>query len=506
MTGYVVLVGAGPGDPGLITLNGLAAIKKADVLIYDRLVSPTLLRYAKQDVEKIYVGKGPEQHPISQTEINHLLVQRAKEGKNVVRLKGGDPYVFGRGGEEAQRLVAERIPFEVIPGISSAIAVPAYAGIPVTHRDFGSSFAVITGHECTKMQSSIDWAHVAKGVETLVFLMGMKNLSFIVKQLIEHGRDPSTPIALIRWGTLGGQAVLIGTLADIMEKVQTKQFCAPATIVIGEVVKLRQELNWFEKKPLFGQRILVTRTENQMSQLSTKIHDLGGEAIEFPVIQITAPKKIQPLDDALQRLAEFDWLIFTSVNGVHYFFQRLRQKKIDIRILSSDTKLVAVGEKTAAALMAKGLIADFIPKSYYAESLLETLHPYIRKGEKVLLPRSNIARLLLPEQLAKWGLQVTAVDAYDTSITNEDASWVVEQLREKSIDTITFTSSSTVRNLIQLLQKVTDQSIQLLKNCKIACIGPITARTAHELGLNVDMVAEPFTIEGLVDALQKMQK
>lgn len=495
MSGIVYLVGAGPGDPGLITVKGLEAIKKADVIVYDRLASPQLLKYAREDAEQIYVGKLPDRHTLKQEEINDLLVEKAKEGKIVTRLKGGDPYIFGRGGEEAERCVDEGIPFEVVPGITSAIAVPAYAGIPVTHRDFNSSFSIITGHERPeKTNSSIRWDRLATATETLIFLMGVSNLPFIVEQLTQYGRDPETPVALVRWGTRVEQKTLVGTLANIVQKVEENRFQSPAIIIVGEVVKLREKLSWFEKKPLFGKRILVTRARSQSSVLSEKIQELGGEALEFPVIRMTPPKEQEKLDEALQLLPKYDWVVFTSVNGVKYFFKRLNELKLDIRQMSK-ARIAAIGPKTAEVLIDKGLVVEVLPEEYKAEALVESLKPLVKAGEEILFPRADLARKVLPVELGKMGCHVTEVDAYDTCIETGDATEVVDLLEKGAIQVITFTSSSTVRNFVEAVHTVREDVPKLLDRSQIVCIGPITAQTAKELGLQVDVVAETYTIE-----------
>lgn len=503
-TGKVYLVGAGPGDPGLITVKGLEMIKRADVLVYDRLAAPRLLGYAPEGAERIYVGKRPDRHTLTQEEINDLLVRKAKEGKVVVRLKGGDPFVFGRGGEEAEILAEHGIDFEVVPGITSAIAVPAYAGIPITHRDYNSSFAVVTGHERPeKTESSIDWKHLAQAAETLILLMGVGNLSFIREQLIRNGRSPDTPVALIRWGTRVEQQTLTATLGDVVERVEEARFQPPAVIVVGEVVKLRETLKWFERKPLFGKRVLVTRARSQASALSERIEALGGEAIEFPVIRITRPARQDLLDAALSRLEDYDWVVFTSANGVKSFFRRLRELKLDIRRMAK-AKVAAIGPQTAEALMEKGLQVDVLPGEYRAEALVEAMASRVKAGEKVLLPRADIARKVLARELERLGAEVTEVDAYDTRVGTENADEVARLLEEGAIHVITFTSSSTVRNFVQAIRTVREDWKSLIAAAQIACIGPITARTAEELGLGVDAVAETYTIDGLVNTLIRL--
>jgi uroporphyrinogen III methyltransferase/synthase len=504
MNGKVVLVGAGPGDPGLITVKGLETIQKADVIVYDRLASPLLLKQRKPGAELVYVGKLPDRHKLTQEEINDLMVQKAKEGKFVCRLKGGDPFIFGRGGEEAERCVEEGIPFEVVPGITSAIAVPAYAGIPVTHRDFNASFAIVTGHERPeKTESSIRWDLIATAHETLVILMGVGNLPFITEQLLKHGKAPETPVALIRWGTRVEQETLTGTLADIAEKVRQTGFRPPAIIVVGEVVKLREKLAWFEKKPLFGKRILVTRSRSQMSVLSEKIRELGGEPLEFPVIRITPPARQDLLDQALRSLGRYDWVIFTSANGVNRFFLRLRELGIDIRSMHK-AKVAAIGPKTAEPLLERGIQVELLPDEYRAESLVEALRPHVKPGEHILLPRADIARKVLADELAALGCEVTEVDAYATRIDAENAGEVVGPLKEGVIHVITFTSSSTVRNFLQAVRTVEPDVHSLLARSHIVCIGPVTAQTPKEAGLTVDAVADTYTIDGLLEAIKKL--
>lgn len=497
-SGKVFLVGAGPGDPKLITVRGLETIALADCIVYDRLASPRLLEHAKPDAELIYCGKLPDRHTLTQEEINQLLVAKALEGKVVTRLKGGDPSIFGRVGEEAEELAKHGIPFEIVPGITSGIAAPAYAGIPVTHREYNSSLAIVTGHERPdKKESSINWEKLATAVETLIFYMGVANLPFIRNQLITYGRSPDTPVALIRWGTTTDQQTLVGTLADIVEKREQAGLSNPAIIIVGEVVKLRDKLMWFEKKPLFGKRILVTRARSQASQLSEKIVELGGEAYEFPLIKMVPPKRIGLLDDALSRLGDFDWVMFTSPNGVNFFFNRLRELGIDIRSMRG--RLAAVGPKTAEALLSKGLTVKVLPGEYRAEGLLDSIAGELKRGEKVLLPRADIARETLPNGLRELGLEVTEVDTYDTVLDTGNVDETVRLLKEKAIHIVTFTSSSTVKNFVTALAPFNVP--ELLHGVKVACIGPITADTARSLGLNVDIVAKDYHIQGLLDAL-----
>ncbi len=499
--GMVYLVGAGPGDPGLITVKGLDCIKKADLIIYDRLACARLTAFAHPEAELVYVGKSPEQHSLKQVEINRLLVEKAAKGKTVTRLKGGDPFVFGRGGEEAEALWQAGIPFEVVPGITSAIAAPAYAGIPVTHRDYTSVVAIITGNEDPlKENSAIPWEKLSTGAGTLVFLMGMANLNKITERLIANGRHPQTPVALVRWGTRPEQRTLVGTLEDISLKADQSAFANPAVIIVGEVVSLREKLNWFEKKPLFGKRVLVTRSSEQAGTLSAAIGALGGESLEFPTISVAEPEDYTSLDNAIKNLHDFSVIIFTSVNGVKSFFKRLRHQGKDIREMGS-ARICAIGPKTKGELENSGLLVDYVPEEYRAEKVIEELRGKVGPGTKVLLPRADIARKVLPDALAAMGADVSEVTAYRTAMGGGDAPVLKEMFKHKEIDMVTFTSSSTVRNFIKMLD--TTGLKDLLKDVTVACIGPITAGTARDMGLNVDVVADNYTIEGLIEAVLK---
>ncbi|MDP4127336.1 MAG: uroporphyrinogen-III C-methyltransferase, partial [Bacillota bacterium] len=477
--GYVYLVGAGPGDPKLITIKGSECIAKADVLIYDRLASRRLLTLVRPDCELVYVGKSPDRHTLKQDEINQLLVDKGLEGKIVTRLKGGDPFVFGRGGEEAEALLEAGIQFEVVPGITSAISVPAYAGIPVTHRDFTTSFAVITGHEDpTKNETTIHWNHLAQSHGTLVFLMGMENLPLIAQKLMENGKKPTTPVGIIQWGTRPEQRTLVGQLDTIASEVKKEGFTNPSIIIVGEVVSLREKLQWFEKRPLFGQRIVVTRARHQASELSQAIEALGGEAWEFPTIDIAPPSDKSYLVKAINSLKEFNWLIFTSVNGVDSFFAELKLQERDVRDLVG-LKIVAIGPATQAALDKMGLRVAFVPEEYRAEKIVEGLANRVSAGQRVLLARAEEARDVLPESLKAMGVDVWDVPVYKTVLGGANRAELQRLLREKEIHAVTFTSSSTVRNFVNLL----DGEISLLNEVSLYSIGPITSATARELGL-----------------------
>ena len=496
---YVYLVGAGPGDEDLITIKGLNCIKAADVILYDRLANPNLLKHAKATAVLIDVGKSPNNHQYSQEEINQLLVDMAKTNGVVTRLKGGDPYVFGRGGEEVIKLKEASIPFEVVPGITSAISVPSYAGIPVTHRGLSTSFHVITGNEDpTKAESSVNYEALAKLSGTLVFLMGMANLEDIAKQLIQFGKAANTPAAIIHRGTTGRQRVVTGTLETIVEVATKNEIKAPSIIIVGAVVGLRDSLNWFEGLPLFGKRILVTRTRQQAGALTKELKALGAEVIEYPTIEIVPPEDFTNIDNTLRALHPFNYTIFTSVNGVKAFFDRLRHLKIDIRDMGL-SKIIAIGTATAEALEEKGLRVEYIPEVFTAEGILEGLQWVIKKGDSVLLPRADIARKNLVEGLIQLGAEVEELEMYRTILPIHKKEELGEMLQE-GIDIITFTSSSTVTNFIEILGK---ENISALEISKIAVIGPITAETARKAGLNVAIEAKQYTIEGLVEGIRE---
>jgi len=499
MSGFVSLVGAGPGDPDLITVGGAARIAEADVIVYDRLANPVLLRHARPGAELIYAGKLPDRHTLSQDAINALLVEHGRAGKRVVRLKGGDPFVFGRGGEEAEALIAAAIPFEVIPGVTSAIAAPAYAGIPVTHRALASSFAVVTGHEDpAKDDSSVDWAKLATGVDTLIFLMGVGRLREIVARLIEHGRAPSTPAAVVEWGTLPRQRTVTGTLATIADDVARAEIGAPAVTVVGEVAALREDLRWFDRRPLFGKRVLVTRTRQQASDLSRALAARGAEPVELPAIAITPCAGPREVEHALEMLRSsgYDWAIFTSANAVDVFFAHLRDAGLDARAFAG-VQLAAIGPGTAAALTRHGLRVDVTPAEYVAESLLEALAARNLRGQRVLLPRAAGARETLVDGLAARGARVDELKLYRSDIPRDPGAEGLRRLRAGEIDIATFASSSSVRNLIAML----DGDASPLRSVTIAAIGPVTAQAVRDAGLTPAIIATTYTIEGLVEAL-----
>ncbi len=492
---------AGPGDYKLISVRALEYIQIADTIVYDRLADDRLLAAARPDAELIYVGKASSNHTMRQDDINKLLVDKAKEGKTVVRLKGGDPFVFGRGGEEALLLVEYEIPFEIVPGITSAISVPAYAGIPVTHRGIATTFAVVTGHEDPhKAESTIKWSHLSTAVDTLVFLMGVENLPHITEKLIENGRNANTPAAVIRWGTKPEQEVLVTTVGEAAQAVEKAGIKPPAIFIVGEVVNLREQLAWFDQRLLFGKTVLVTRAREQASALTTELEELGAQCIEAPAIKMVPPESYAELDQAIAKLNTYNWLIFTSVNGVEHFFNRLHHLKRDSRALGN-ARVAAIGEQTAARLREYGILADIVPLEFRAEGIIEALTGRIEPGMSVLIPRALVARDILPEKVRDMGASVDVVPVYRTLTADTDGKIVAEKLSAGEIELVTFTSSSTVTNLLDLLGP---QGAALLKHAKVACIGPITAGTCLEYGIKPDVIAEDYTIKGMVEAIVGM--
>ena len=502
--GKVYLIGAGPGDPGLITVKGLDCVKKAGVIIYDYLANERLLDQRRPDAELIYVGKQGSRHTLPQDQINALIVQKAREGKIVARLKGGDPFIFGRGGEEAEELVDNGITFEVVPGVTSAISAPTYAGIPLTHREHTASVAFVTGHEDpTKPESKVHWDKIATGIGTLVFFMGMKNLQNIVDNLISHGRSPETPVALIQWGTRTDQRVVTGTLSDIVPKVTEAKLGPPAIIVVGEVVRLRQKLNWYESKPFFGKRIIVTRSRDQASAFAEMLIDRGATAIEFPTIDVVPPASWDELDSAVGSIETFNWLIFTSANAVKFFMERLRNLGKDLRILKG-VNICTVGPKTSEALESYGLRSDLIPAEFKAEGVLDALGGVNVRGLKFLIPRAKIAREIIPDKLRELGADVTVATAYENVKPTADVDRVRKLLEGKKIAAVTFTSSSTVHNFVEILGQKEYKS--LLNGVAVACIGPVTAKTAEEYGMKINIMPKDYTIPALVDQMAEFFK
>ena len=502
--GYVYLVGSGPGDLDLITVKGLRLIEEADVLIYDYLANSLLIDKAKSGAEKIYVGKQSNKHTLSQDGINKLLVDKACKGNNVVRLKGGDPFIFGRGGEEAEYVVSKGIPFEVVPGVTSAISVPAYAGIPLTHRDHTTSVAFITGHERPdKEQSAIPWEELAKGPGTLVFLMGVKNLPEIAKILIEFGRNPKCPVAVIQWGSTNKQRTVIADLATISDEAKRCGITPPAIIVIGDVVRLREQLNWFEKRPLFGKTIINTRSRAQASQLTFALSAYGANVIEFPTIEIKPILDNTLINEAIKNIDHYDWLVLTSVNGVKIFFEHLYKYGKDSRCLHN-LKVAAIGPATSKELKGWGICADFIPEKYQAEDIVAGFLDMGIKNKRVLLPRAKVARDYLPNALSSEGVEVNVVPIYETCM-DESANLqnIKELLKNNSIDTITFTSSSTVKNFFNRISED-----ELFKKTKphFACIGPITEDELSKHGYKAEIMPKQYTIEHLALSILNFYK
>ncbi|MFH1156789.1 MAG: uroporphyrinogen-III C-methyltransferase [Pseudomonadota bacterium] len=497
--GKVYLIGAGPGDPGLLTLKGKACIEMADVVVYDYLAAPALLNFARPDAEIIYVGKKGGDHTLSQDKINDLLADKGAQGLIVARLKGGDPFIFGRGGEEAEVLISRGIPFEIVPGVTSAIAAPAYAGIPLTHREHASSVSLVTGHEDPlKNESSIRWDTLAQSGATLVFLMGVKNLVSIRDNLIKHGKSPDTPVALVRWGTTPRQETVTGTLTTIVGNVEKARLKPPAVIVVGSVVTLRDTMQWFENRPLFGKTIVVTRARNQASDLVSRLTALGADCIELPTIAIAPPDNNKPLVQAIQDIASFQWLVFTSVNGVKFFFDTLFELKKDVRALGH-LKFACIGPVTRQELLKYGISTDILPDNYMAESVVQAFSGQDVQGKRILLPRAREARTVLPEELTAMGALVHEVTAYKTVQVEDGRDRIVHLLENKHIHAVTFTSSSTVKNFMNLIGA--DQFSRLMNGVTTACIGPITAETLSRLGTTPDITAETFTIPGLVQAM-----
>ncbi|MEJ2200923.1 MAG: uroporphyrinogen-III C-methyltransferase [Desulfuromonadaceae bacterium] len=498
-TGIVYLIGAGPGDPGLITVKGLACLRKAEVVVYDYLANPAFLREAPAGAERIYVGKRAGKHHRSQEEINQLLVAKAGEGKIVARLKGGDPYIFGRGGEEALCLCQAGIPFEVVPGVTAGFAAAAYAGIPLSHRDYTTSLGLITGHEHPdKKMSSLDWNKLATGVGTLVFYMGMANLSLFARELMAHGRPENTPVAVIRWATTPKQRTLVGTLADVVDKVAAADLQPPAIIIVGEVVELRRQLRWFETRPLFGKRILVTRTADQAGEFTSLLETQGAQVIECPTIRLVPDPDHSDLDAAVKGLASFDWLLLTSANAVRFFFDRMQAFGLDTRALGH-CRIGAVGPKTAAALRQHGIQPDLIPADYKGEGVVAAFAELNMVDKRVLFPHVDRAREVIPKGLAALGAEVIAPIAYCNQVPETLPPEALEALEAGDVDCITFTASSTVENLAAILGA--ERFSQLLQKIAVAAIGPITAKTCRQLGLEVAVEPEQYTLEALIEAL-----
>lgn len=525
--GKVYLVGAGPGDIGLLTVKGLRCLEKADVVIYDFHLNAQILNYINHDAEFIYAGKRGGHHEMTQDEINDVMVRKAREGKIVCRLKGGDPFVFGRGGEEAEVLAKNGIDFEIVPGVSSAIAAPAYAGIPLTHRLYSSTFAVIPGYEdATKGNSSIDWSKLATGVGTLVILMAIRNIENLVEKLIKNGRSPDTPVAVIRWGTRPDQRTIVSTLRNLVSEIKDNEIKPPSVIVVGDVVRLRDSLKWYENLPLFGQRILVTREHSGGFE---RLEELGAEIIELPTIEIQPPLDYNELDSCINRIDFYNWIVFTSANGVRYFLKRFFELDRDIRDLKG-LKVCAIGSKTAAEIKRYGIKVDLVPDEFRAEGLIEA---FIKEAEKmrdlepkkgigdtelptsqlpnfliseplnrlrILLPRAEVAREVFPEKIRSLGGHIDIPVTYRAVRPDMHGKRLKRFLKEGRVTIATFTSAATFKNFLEIMG---EDAIELLRGVKIAVIGPVTAEAIEKKGLKVDIMPKKATIEAMVEEIIK---
>lgn len=499
MKGKVYLIGAGPGDPGLITLKGSSYLKEADVVVYDRLASPRLLEDIKEGCRLIYVGKASKDHTKTQDEINEIIFQEANKGNIVARLKGGDPYVFGRGGEEAEYLYDRGIDFEVVPGVTSAIGGLAYAGIPITHRGIATSFHVITGH-LKDENEELDWKALTALKGTLVFLMGVSNLQKITESLLKHGKSKETPAAIINWGTTPRQRVLEGNLSNIYEKALKEKIKPPSLIAIGDVVSLREKLNFYEKKPLLGENIVVTREKAHAIDTIKKIEKLGGNVISFPTIKLEEITPNKELEEAIKNISKYSYMLFTSVTGVDIFFKKLLELE-DIRTLAG-IKIAAVGIKTANAIRKYGIIVDIIPEEFVAEDLIDKLKEVLTREDKVLIPRAKLGRQELVEELGKFSL-VDELVIYDTVKSKESKDEIINAIEDLNSYYLLFTSSSTFANFVEILGN--DSKIILDKG-KIISIGPITTKTIEDEGYVVYRQAETYTVDGVLELLMKEKR
>jgi uroporphyrinogen III methyltransferase / synthase len=498
--GTVYLVGGGPGDPGLVGLRAAQLLSTATVVAHDRLSPAEALTLCPAGCELIDVGKQPDRHPLSQDEINALLVGRAAAGEAVVRFKGGDPFVLGRGSEEAQACLAAGIPFEVVPAVTAGIAAPAYAGIPVTHRGVAPAFAVVTGHEDpTKPETQVDYEALARFPGTLLLYMGVGRLEQIAAALVAAGRPATTPTALVQWGTTPRQRSVTGTLADIARRRDEAQITNPAIIVVGDVVALADELAWFERRGLHGVSVLVPRTRHQAGELSQRLRELGAEPVEAPTIAIEPTREPDRLRDALASLADgaYDWILFTSSNGVDAAWEQIERLGADARLLAG-VRIGAIGSGTAAALTAHGLRADLLPERATTEGLAQALLGSGGDAPRALLPRADIATPVLTAALRNAGWVADEVEAYRTVPVTAMDPGVQARLVAGDIDIVALASSSTVRNLLSLLGGAWPAGV------RIASIGPVTSATCRELGLRVDAEADPHDIGGLVEAVRSL--
>lgn len=495
MEGKVYLIGAGPGDAGLITKKGYDKLHKSNVVVYDRLANPELLDELDEDTKLIYVGKTAKNHTKTQDEINEILYKEAKNGNIVARLKGGDPYVFGRGGEEGEYLFDRGIEFEEIPGITSAIGGLAYSGIPITHRGIATSFHVITGH-LKDEKDELNFEALAKLDGTLVFLMGVSNLEKIATNLMNYGKDKNTKAALINWGTTYKQKVVEGTLENIYEKALENDIKPPSLIVIGNVVSLREKLRFFDNKPLFGRNIVITRDRKHAKETIEKFKDYGANVLSFPTIKLEAVKDLSDLDEEIKNLDKYTHMAFTSVNGVEVFFKRLFELNFDVRALGH-IKFAVIGPKTKSALAKYGIIADIMPEKYVAESLYESLEKELSKDDNILIPRARIAREALIIDLEKI-TNVKEISIYETVKEESNKERIINELEDLDNYDLVFTSASTFNNFKEILDCDLDK---VMKNAKVASIGPITTKAIEDEGFNVDYQACEYTIDGIIKAI-----
>ena len=496
--GTVFLVGAGPGDPGLITVAGRDAIRKADVVVYDRLAPSELLEHARADAELITAAKAPGAVALTQDEINDLLVDRAKAGQTVCRLKGGDPFVFGRGGEEALALADAGVPFEVVPGVSSAIGAAAYAGIPVTHRGLASAVTIVTASEQPgSSDSAVNWEAVAKTKGTIVVLMGASRIAQIADALVSFGREPDEPVAAVHRGTSTDQRTLVATLSNISSRVEESGLKAPIALIVGDVVRLRERMSWFDSRPLFGKRVLVTRARSQSSRVASGLNALGAVVVECPVIRSEAVEDTAALDDALSHLDRYDWAAFASPNGVNQTFVRMDSLGLDTRAFA-DCKIAAVGPATVSALKSRGINADLTPDTYTAEGLVDAFNAIDETPKSAVVFRSDIGRETVPRGLRDLGAKVDEVAAYRTVLAEESAD-IAKRSFEDGVDIVTFTSSSTVKNLRQLL----GGDVNPINDCVVVCMGPVTAATAEAFGIRVDLIPSEQSIPGMISAIRQ---
>jgi len=504
MPSCVYLIGGGPGDPELITLRALRCLSRADLVLYDALVHPDLLKHCRPDAEKVFVGKRAGRPHERQASINRRLIEGAQAGRTVVRLKGGDPFLFGRGSEEAEALAEAGIAFEVVPGVASPSAAAVYAGMSLTHRDLSSSVAYITATEAAdKTDSAHDWSKLATATQTLVLFMGVRKLANSMQLLIAHGRDPNCPAAVIQAASTPLQRTVVGTVADIAERATAAGIGMPALTIVGEVVRLREKLRWFDQKPLFGQRVVVTRAAEQTEPLMDALRERGAQALELPMIRIDPPEDASQLSAAVAQLQRYAWLVFTSQNGVRAFFAELDRQALDSRQLHG-LRIAAIGPSTALALQPYGLRCDLVPEQFRGEALAEAmlaLHAGDMQGVRVLLPRAAVARDVLPETLRAHGAQVDVVEAYRTRGASPEVAAALRDMLDRSeVDVIVFTASSTVEHT---LAAVGPDAAKRLNGLTIASIGPITTQTAELRGLNVSITADEYTIPGLVTALEQ---